>query len=194
MSMWGSSMWVGKAHSTNQVPNLRTYGWTACAAPTLPPPIEPTPLAMPGDDGRRLTMSRADRQAFHNCESQTKRTRSAQRNGAFDRGSNAAGPRADGEEKESLLLKQREFGTPQTGEESAWPGKATRRGFANAMISACRSFWQGQLAERLEASGYDIPANEIAAGMELHLPCLVRVGQGNKGYQTIEAFLSEAAD
>jgi hypothetical protein len=98
------------------------------------------------------------------------------------------------DEKESLLLKQREFGTPQTGEESAWPGKATRRGFANAMISACRSFWQGQLAERLEASGYDIPANEIAAGMELHLPCLVRVGQGNKGYQTIEAFLSEAAD
>ena len=91
MSMWGSSMWVGKAHSTNQVPNLRTYGWTACAAPTLPPPIEPTPLAMPGDDGRRLTMSRADRQAFHSCESQTKRTRSAQRNGAFDRGSNAAG-------------------------------------------------------------------------------------------------------
>ena len=60
MSMWGSSMWVGKAHSTNQVPNFRTYGWTACAAPTLPPPIEPTPLAMPGDDGRRLTMSRAD--------------------------------------------------------------------------------------------------------------------------------------
>ena len=29
-----------------------------------------------------------------------------------------------------------------------------------------------ELAERLEASGYDIPASEIEAGMELHLPCL----------------------
>ena len=28
-----------------------------------------------------------------------------------------------------------------------------------------------ELAERLEASGYDIPASEIEAGMELHLPC-----------------------
>src|SRR5207237_10102243 len=27
-----------------------------------------------------------------------------------------------------------------------------------------------ELAERLEASGYDIPASEIEAGMELHLP------------------------
>ena len=52
MSMWGSSMWVGKAHSTNQVPNFRTYGWTACAAPTLPPPIEPTPLAIDDEQGR----------------------------------------------------------------------------------------------------------------------------------------------
>ena len=34
-----------------------------------------------------------------------------------------------------------------------------------------------ELAERLEASGYDIPASEIEAGMELHLPCLVKVGQ-----------------
>src|SRR6266513_6372409 len=30
-----------------------------------------------------------------------------------------------------------------------------------------------ELAERLEASGYDIPASEIEAGMELHLPILV---------------------
>src|SRR5207248_3394021 len=36
-----------------------------------------------------------------------------------------------------------------------------------------------ELAERLEASGYDIPASEIEAGMELHLPCLVKLGQGN---------------
>ncbi len=40
-----------------------------------------------------------------------------------------------------------------------------------------------ELAERLEASGYDIPANEIEAVMELHLPCLVNVGQGNNGYK-----------
>jgi len=51
-----------------------------------------------------------------------------------------------------------------------------------------------ELAERLEASGYDIPASEIQAGMELHLPCLVRVGQGNNGYKTVEEFLPEAAD
>jgi hypothetical protein len=50
-----------------------------------------------------------------------------------------------------------------------------------------------ELAERLEASGYDIPAGEIEAGMELHLPCLVRVGQNNGGYKTIEEFLPEAA-
>src|SRR5439155_152849 len=42
-----------------------------------------------------------------------------------------------------------------------------------------RHFWTGltELAERLEASGSDIPASEIEAGMELHLPCLVKVGQ-----------------
>ena len=51
-----------------------------------------------------------------------------------------------------------------------------------------------ELAERLEASGYDIPANEIEAGMELHLPCLVKVGQGNSGYKNIEEFLPEAAE
>ncbi len=40
-----------------------------------------------------------------------------------------------------------------------------------------------ELPERLEASGYDIPASEIEAGMELHLPCLVKVGQGHNGYK-----------
>lgn len=49
------------------------------------------------------------------------------------------------------------------------------------------------LAECLEASGYDIPASEIEAGMELHLPCLVKLGQGNSGYKIIEEFLPEAA-
>ena len=50
-----------------------------------------------------------------------------------------------------------------------------------------------ELAERLEASGCDIPASEIEAGMELHLPCLVKVGQGHKGYKNIEEFSPEAA-
>jgi len=50
-----------------------------------------------------------------------------------------------------------------------------------------------ELAERLEASGYDIPASEIEAGMELHLPCLVKLGQGNNGYKIVEEFLPEAA-
>jgi hypothetical protein len=50
-----------------------------------------------------------------------------------------------------------------------------------------------ELAERLEASGYDIPASELEAGMELHLPCLVKLGQGNNGYKIIEEFLPEAA-
>jgi hypothetical protein len=51
-----------------------------------------------------------------------------------------------------------------------------------------------ELAERLEASGYDIPASEIEAGMELHLPCLVKVGQGKNGYKNIEEFLPEAPE
>ena len=50
-----------------------------------------------------------------------------------------------------------------------------------------------ELAERLEASGYDIPASEIQAGLELNLPCLVVTGQGNSGYKKIEQFLPEAA-
>jgi hypothetical protein len=50
-----------------------------------------------------------------------------------------------------------------------------------------------ELAERLEASGYDIPASELEAGMELHLPCLVKLGQGNNGYKNVEEFLPEAA-
>jgi hypothetical protein len=50
-----------------------------------------------------------------------------------------------------------------------------------------------ELAEGLEASGYDIPASEIEAGMELHLPCSVKVGQNSGGYKTIEEFLPEAA-
>lgn len=50
-----------------------------------------------------------------------------------------------------------------------------------------------ELAERLEASGYDIPESELEAGMELHLPCLVKLGQGNNGYKIVEEFLPESA-
>jgi hypothetical protein len=50
-----------------------------------------------------------------------------------------------------------------------------------------------ELAEHLEASGYDIPASEIQAGLELNLPCLVVTGPGNNGYKIIEEFLPEAA-
>jgi len=50
-----------------------------------------------------------------------------------------------------------------------------------------------ELAERLEASGYDIPASEIQAGLELNLPCLVVTGQGKSGYKIIEQFSPEAA-
>jgi hypothetical protein len=50
-----------------------------------------------------------------------------------------------------------------------------------------------RVAERLEASGYDIPASEIEAGMELHLYCVVKVGKGNNGYKTIHEFLPDAA-
>jgi SWIM zinc finger len=50
-----------------------------------------------------------------------------------------------------------------------------------------------ELAARLEASGYDIPASEIQAGLELNLPCLVVTGQGSSGYKIIEEFLPEAA-
>jgi len=30
--------------------------------------------------------------------------------------------------------------------------------------------------------------------MELHLPCLVKVGQGHNGYKNIEEFLPEVAE
>jgi hypothetical protein len=36
--------------------------------------------------------------------------------------------------------------------------------------------------------------SEIEAWMELHLPCLVKVGKGNNGSKTIEEFLPEAVE
>jgi len=65
--------------------------------------------------------------------------------GVYDRGSNAAGPRADGGEQESLLAERRELGN-NLGErkvESAWPGKATGRDTVNATISMRTGFLVG---------------------------------------------------
>src|SRR6266481_5023703 len=59
------------------------------------------------------------------------------RDGAYDRSSNVARLGVDGGEQESLLAEWRELGN-NFGErkvESAWPGKATGRDTANAMIS-----------------------------------------------------------
>ena len=46
-----------------------------------------------------------------------------------------------------------------------------------------------ELAERFEASVYDVPASEVQAGLELNLPWLVVTGQGSSGYKIIEEFL-----
>jgi hypothetical protein len=46
-----------------------------------------------------------------------------------------------------------------------------------------------KLANHLKASGYDILTSEIQAGLGLNLRCLVRTGNGTKGYKTIEEFL-----
>ncbi len=65
--------------------------------------------------------------------------------GVYDRGSNVAGPRADGGEQESLLAERRELGN-NLGErkvESAWPGKATGRDTVSATISMRTGFLVG---------------------------------------------------
>src|SRR5256886_9714613 len=75
--------------------------------------------------------------------------------GVYDRGSNVAGPRADGGEQESLLTERRELGN-NLGErkvESAWPGKATGRDTVNATISMRTGFLVGTGVPRSSASG-----------------------------------------
>src|SRR6266480_2701797 len=92
-----------------------------------------------------LTRSNADRQPFHERESQTHRTGQRSGDGVYDRGSNVAGPRADGGEQESLLAERRELGN-NLGErkvESAWPGKAAGRDTVNATISMRTGFLLG---------------------------------------------------
>ena|SRR5438552_671533 len=74
--------------------------------------------------------------------------------GVYDRGSNVAGPRADGGEQQSLLAERRELGN-NLGErkvESAWPGKATGRDTVNATISMRTGFLVGTKARAIHRS------------------------------------------
>jgi len=92
-----------------------------------------------------LTMSNADCQSFHNRESQTHRTRSAQLRRSLCPRLERCRTRADAGEQESLRAEQRGLGNnlAEREIESAWSGKATRRGFANATISARTDFLVG---------------------------------------------------
>jgi hypothetical protein len=75
------------------------------------------------------------------------------RGGACEDGSNAAGPRADAGEQESLLAEWRGLGN-NLGErkaESAWPGKATVRDSVKATISMCTEFLVGTGRSEKEA-------------------------------------------
>src|SRR5260370_12062573 len=68
--------------------------------------------------------------------------------GAYAYGSNAAGPRADGVEQESLLAEQRGLGNnlAERRVESAWSEKATGRDSVNATISMRTDFLVGTAA------------------------------------------------
>ncbi len=62
------------------------------------------------------------------------------------------------------------------------------------MVSSPRASSREEDQNAKDGPPADIPASEIEAGMELHLPCLVKVGQGHNGYKNIEEFLPEAAE
>ena len=70
---------VGKAHLTNKIPNFCTCGWAAQAGRLFHFQWSRNPMRCQAMTVSGLTMSNADRQPFHNCESQTQSTRSAQR-------------------------------------------------------------------------------------------------------------------
>jgi hypothetical protein len=70
---------VGEAHFPDQIPNFWRYTRSSFKMATLPIPIPSKPLAMPGDDRLRLDQEQCRAPSFHNRESQTHRTRSAQR-------------------------------------------------------------------------------------------------------------------
>src|SRR5713226_6263932 len=86
--------------------------------------------------------------------------------GACARGSNAAGLGADAGEQESLRAEQRGLGNnlAEREIESAWSGKATRRGFANATISARTDFLVGTAKAALE---------ELAPSCPQAIPCRI---------------------
>ena len=42
---------IGEAHLPDEIANFGTEGWATLATPTLPTPIKPETLAVPGDDG-----------------------------------------------------------------------------------------------------------------------------------------------
>src|SRR6266436_10184879 len=67
------------------------------------------------------------------------------RGGACEDGSNAARPRADVGEQESLLAERRGLGNNLADRrvESTWLGKATGRDSVNATISMCTDFLVG---------------------------------------------------
>src|SRR6266478_3509706 len=67
------------------------------------------------------------------------------RGGACEDGSNAAKPRADVGEQESLLAERRGLGNNLADRrvESTWLGKATGRDSVNATISMCTDFLVG---------------------------------------------------
>src|SRR5258708_9193191 len=67
------------------------------------------------------------------------------RGGACEDGSNAARPRADVGEQESLLAERRGLGNNlvERRVESTWLGKATGRDSVNATISMCTDFLVG---------------------------------------------------
>ena len=67
---------VGEAHFTDEIPNLIGYRGSPFQPATLPIPIQSEAQAMTVSG---LTRSNAERQSFHNRESQTHRMRSPQR-------------------------------------------------------------------------------------------------------------------
>ena len=69
---------IGEAHFPDEIPNFIGCRRSSFNMATLPIPIQSEALRCHAMTVSVLTRSNADRQSFHNCESQTHRTRSAQ--------------------------------------------------------------------------------------------------------------------
>src|SRR6266849_3570170 len=78
--------------------------------------------------------------------------------GACEDGPNAAKPRADVGEQESLLAERRGLGNNLAGRrvESTWLGKATGRDSVNATISMCTDFLVGTSGLRRIDTGQNL--------------------------------------